>query len=133
MGNQTHNIDGITFDWLDDGAIFHVKFKTVKRQSLIALEAVMEDVVQAWDLPTFRILIDLSEGNFSPHLRQISNVVAKIVAEKSLTGQRAIVIPSGVLGSLVTNWVQFIRRHDAALETRIFQKQELAHQWLISA
>lgn len=130
MDYQIEQIEGITFDWLHEETILHVKFTTVKRKSLQALEMTMQEIVQHWKPSTFRILIDFSEGNFSPHLRKISNLVTRLIGEKSLTGRRAVVVPSGVLGNLVTNWAQSVRRNDKSLDTRIFKDTASAYEWL---
>ena len=132
MGYQIEQIEGIAFDWLHEDTILHVKFTTVKRRSLQALEVAMAEIVEHWTSGTFRILIDFSEGNFSPHLRQISNLVTRLIEEKELTGRRAVVVPNGVLGNLVANWAQSVRRNDRLLDTRIFKDTTTAYDWLKS-
>lgn len=124
-------IDGIEIGWLDN-TILQIQIRTVNREALKELERVMLAVAQQWPAnDKFLILADFSSGKFSPAMRKIATSLAQILDKHHITGRRAVLLPEGVIGNLIGNWMHLVQRSGQALKTRTFADTESAKAWLL--
>lgn len=131
--NSQKENEGFYLEWIENNTILHVKIETANRKKMYKLENRMIDIVKNLDITTFLIIIDFSNGVFSPYMKNISNTVASEIADKSLKMKRSVVLPNNPLTRLIANWSKTIHRGNKNIKTGVFHRLEDAVEWLNSS
>lgn len=117
-----------------EGRILEACINTSRNSAIHEMQDFLLAVAEEWNAAhPFLILINLSSGNFSPQMRQVSNTISQTLRGREATGKRAIILPSGPIGLVVKSWGNMIGRRNGVLETRLFTQRDPALSWLEEA